>query len=331
MSRRRLVVRREDWPIAGTFTISRGSRTTAEVVVVEIHQDGRRGRGECVPYRRYGETREGTVARIESLRAEVEDGALDRPALQRRLGPGAARNALDCALWDLEAKLSGTPAWRLAGLAKPQPAVTAFTIGLDQPEAMAAAAGENRRRPLLKLKLGGDDGKDVLRVRAVREAAPDARLIVDANEAWTPPAFAGYAGELAALGVELIEQPLPAGADGALDGRDRAVPVCADESAHDVSTLAGVARLYDFVNVKLDKTGGLTEALRLTAAARSAGLGIMLGCMAGTSLGMAPAALLAPAARFVDLDGPLLLARDRDPGLRYAGGAVHPPPPELWG
>lgn len=331
MSRRRLVVRREDWPIAGTFTISRGSRTTAEVVVVEIHQDGRRGRGECVPYRRYGETREGTVARIESLRAEVEDGALDRPALQRRLGPGAARNALDCALWDLEAKLSGTPAWRLAGLAAPVPAVTAFTIGLDQPEAMAAAAGENRRRPLLKLKLGGGDGKDVLRVRAVREAVPDARLIVDANEAWTPPAFAGYVGELAVLGVELIEQPLPAGADGALDGRDRAVPVCADESAHDVSTLASVARFYDFVNVKLDKTGGLTEALRLTAAARSAGLGIMLGCMAGTSLGMAPAALLAHGARFVDLDGPLLLARDRDPGLRYAGGAVHPPPAELWG
>ena len=331
MSRRRLVVRREDWPIAGTFTISRGSKTTAEVVVAEIHQDGRRGRGECVPYRRYGETREGTVARIESLRAEIEDGVLDRPALQRRLGPGAARNALDCALWDLEAKLSGTPAWRLAGLAEPAPAVTAFTIGLDRPAAMAAAAGENRRRPLLKLKLGGGDGKDVLRVCAVREAAPDASLIVDANEAWTPPAFAGYAGELAALGVELIEQPLPAGADGALDGRDRAVPVCADESVHDVSTLAHVARLYDFVNVKLDKTGGLTEALRLTAAARSAGLGIMLGCMAGTSLGMAPAALLAPAARFVDLDGPLLLAKDRDPGLRYAGGAVHPPPPELWG
>ncbi len=329
MSGRRLVVREEDWPVEGIFRISRDSRRAAEVLVVEIHQDGRRGRGECVPYRRYGETREGAVRQIEALRAEIENGALGRPALQRRLGPGAARNALDCALWDLDAKLSGVPVWRLAGLPEPQPAVTAFTISLDRPEAMAEVARENAHRPLLKLKLGGDG--DLRRVRAVREAAPDATLIVDANEAWTPPAFSRHGDELAGLGVALVEQPLPAGADGALDGLRRSVPVCADESVHDAATLAGVARRYDFVNVKLDKTGGLTEALRLVGAARSADIGVMLGCMVGTSLAMAPATLLAGAARFVDLDGPLLLAEDRDPGLRYAGSTVHPPPPELWG
>ncbi|MCE2493889.1 MAG: dipeptide epimerase [Alphaproteobacteria bacterium] len=329
MNDRRLVVREEEWPIEGAFTISRNSKTAAEVIVVEIHQDGQRGRGECVPYRRYGETREGTAGRIEALRDEIENGTLGRPALQRRLEPGAARNALDCALWDLEAKLSGIPAWCLAGVAEPEPVTTAFTIGLDEPEAMAESATENGHRPLLKLKLGGDG--DILRVRAVREAAPDATLIVDANEAWTPLMFSEYGGELAELGVELVEQPVPAGSDGVLRGLERAVPVCADESVHDTSTLADVALCYDFVNIKLDKTGGLTEALRLADAARSAGIGIMLGCMVGTSLSMAPATLLGSIARFVDLDGPLLLAQDRDPGIRYVGSTMHPPPPELWG
>ena len=329
MSSRRLIVREEEWPIEGAFTISRNSKTAAEVIVVEIHQDGQRGRGECVPYRRYGETREGTAEQIEKLRGEVENGSLARTGLQTMLEPGAARNALDCALWDLEAKLSGIPVWRLAGLTEPKPMTTAFTISLDAPETMAEEAKENQHRPLLKLKLGGTD--DILRVRAVREAVPDATLIVDANEAWTPLTFSEYGGELAELGVKLVEQPVPAGTDGVLDGLGRAVPVCADESIHDTSTLADVARRYDFINIKLDKTGGLTEALRLADAAKSTGIGIMLGCMVGTSLGMAPASLLGNVAQFVDLDGPLLLAEDRDPGIRYVDSTMHPPPPELWG
>ena len=329
MSGRRLIVREEEWPIEGAFTIARNSKTSAEVIVVEIHQDGQRGRGECVPYRRYGETREGTAAQIEKARDTMEAGTLARPGLQRLLEPGAARNALDCALWDLEAKLSGIPVWRLAGLREPKPVTTAFTISLDDPEVMADVARDNHHRPLLKLKLGGTD--DIQRVRAVRDAAPDATLIVDANEAWTPLTFSEYGGELAELGVKLVEQPVPAGTDSVLDGLGRAVPLCADESIHDTSTLADVARRYDFINVKLDKTGGLTEALRLVDAAQEAGIGIMLGCMVGTSLGMAPASILANAAQFVDLDGPLLLAADRDPGIRYVDSTMHPPPPELWG
>tara|TARA_A100001037_G_scaffold292813_1_gene308612 strand:- start:5599 stop:6588 length:990 start_codon:yes stop_codon:yes gene_type:complete len=329
MSERRVIVRKEEWPIEGAFTIARNSKTSAEVIVVEIHQDGQRGQGECVPYRRYGETCEGTAGQIEKVREELESGALGRTGVQHMLEPGAARNALDCALWDLEAKLSGIPAWRLAGLSEPQPVTTAFTVSLDDPDVMAEVARENQHRPLLKLKLGGND--DIQRVRAVREAAPDTTLIVDANEAWTPLTFSEYGGELAELGVKLVEQPVPAGTDSVLDGLGRAVPVCADESIHDTSDLAEVARRYDFINIKLDKTGGLTEALRLVDAAQSAGIGIMLGCMVGTSLGMAPASLLASVAQFVDLDGPLLLAEDRDPGIRYVDSTMHPPPPELWG
>ena len=329
MNHRRLIVHEEEWPIEGAFTISRNSKTAAEVIVVEIHQDGQRGRGECVPYRRYGESRVATAGQIERIRDDVETGALSRARLQNILEPGAARNALDCALWDLEAKLTGIPAWRLAGLTEPRPMTTAFTISLDAPDAMAEVAKENRHRPLLKLKLGGTD--DIFRVRAVRQAAPDATLIVDANEAWTPLTFSEYGGELAELGVKLVEQPVPAGTDSVLDGLGRAVPVCADESIHDTASLADVARRYDFINIKLDKTGGLTEALRLVDAAKTAGIGIMLGCMVGTSLGMAPATLLGSAAQFVDLDGPLLLAEDRDPGIRYVDSTMHPPPPELWG
>jgi len=329
MSGRRLIVREEEWPIEGAFTIARNSKTSAEVIVVEIHQDGQRGRGECVPYRRYGETREGTAAQIEKVRDTMEAGTLGRTELQRLLEPGAARNALDCALWDLEAKLSGIPVWRLTGVSEPKPVTTAFTISLDDPEVIADVARDNHHRPLLKLKLGGTD--DILRVRAVRDAAPNATLIVDANEAWTPLTFSEYGGELAELGVKLVEQPVPAGTDSVLDGLERAIPVCADESIHDTSTLADVARRYDFINIKLDKTGGLTEALKLLDAAQEAGIGIMLGCMVGTSLGMAPASILANAAQFVDLDGPLLLAADRDPGIRYVDSTMYPPPPELWG
>ncbi len=325
---RRLVVRAESWPLRTPFTISRGTKTEAHVVVAEISDGDAVGRGECVPYPRYGETVADVVARIEALAAAVGDG-LDRDGLRRALPAGAARNALDCALWDLEAKRTGRPVWRLAGLAEPAPLETAFTIGLGPPTAMAATARANARRPLLKLKLDGD--AVVERVAAVRAAAPRARLVVDANEAWTPELFAVAAGELARLGVEMIEQPLPAGDDEALAELARPVPVCADESFRDRASLAGLAGRYDMVNVKLDKTGGLTEALELAAEAAAAGFGLMIGCMVATSLAMAPAALLGGGARVVDLDGPLLLARDREPGIVYRDSEMAPPPPALWG
>jgi len=325
---RRLRVAAESWPIAGRFTISRGSKTAAEVVVAEIAEDGVVGRGECVPYARYGESVAGVVAAIEALAPAIADG-LDRAGLAAALPAGAARNALDCALWDLEAKLSGAPAWARAGLDAAPSLVTAYTLSLDEPAAMAAAARANADRPLLKVKL---DAEGVIeRVRAVREAAPGAALIVDANEAWTPALLAELAPALAALGVAMIEQPLPAGEDAALDGLGRPVPLCADESCHDTATLEALRGRYDLVNVKLDKTGGLTEALRLAEAARAAGFGVMVGCMIGTSLAMAPAMLVAARARFVDLDGPLLLARDRTPGLVYDGSRIAPPDPALWG
>jgi len=325
---RHLTVGAESWPIAGTFTISRGSKTAADVVVVELREGAHVGRGECVPYPRYGETIAGALATIEALRPQIERG-LDRAALQTALPAGAARNAVDCALWDLEAKRAGRRVWQLAGLPAPQAATTAYTLSLDTTGNMAAAARANAARPLLKLKLSGPGDLD--RVRAVHENAPRARLIVDANEAWTPEIYTALAPQLAALGVELIEQPLPAGADGPLAGLVRPVPVCADESCHDTASLAHIVGKYDAVNIKLDKTGGLTEALRLTAAAKAAGLGIMVGCMVATSLAMAPALLLAADARWVDLDGPLLLARDREHGLAYRGSSVQPSAPELWG
>ncbi|MFQ5985590.1 MAG: N-acetyl-D-Glu racemase DgcA [Alphaproteobacteria bacterium] len=325
---RRLTARAESWPIRGAFTISRGAKTEARVVVVDIAEGDVVGRGECVPYARYGETVDGVLAQMGRLRHDLAAG-LDRDALQGTLPAGAARNALDCALWDLEAKRAGTSAWKLAGLPAPRPVVTAFTVSLDSPEQMAAAARANAERPLLKLKLGRN--RVVERVRAVRSAAPKARLIVDANEAWTPELLAAVAPELAALGVEVIEQPLPAGSDAALAALDRPVPVCADESCHDTASLDGVKGRYDMVNVKLDKTGGFTEALRLVAAARSAGFSVMVGCMVATSLAMAPASLITGFARIVDLDGPLMLERDRSPGLTYRDGLIYPPAPALWG
>ena len=328
MSERRLAVRVERWPLAGAFTISRGSKTEARVAVAEITQGAAVGRGECVPYARYGETVEGVVAAIEGLAGAVADG-LDRDRLQAALPAGAARNAVDCALWDLEAKITGTPVWQRAGLAAPAPLTTAYTLSLDTPQAMASAARENGHRPLLKVKLGRDGV--VERVHAIRQAAPAAALIVDANEAWTPALLGEVAPVLAESGVAMIEQPLPAGEDEALAGIERPVPVCADESCHDSATLAGLAGRYDLVNVKLDKTGGLTEALRLARAAEAAGFGVMVGCMIATSLAMAPATLVAARARFVDLDGPLILARDREPGIIYRGSTMEPPPRELWG
>ena len=325
---RRLTVRRESWPVRGVFTISRGSRTEAEVVVAEIAEGDVVGRGECVPYARYGETAEGVAAAIEA-QAEAVASGLDRDRLQQALPPGAARNALDCALWDLDAKCAGRPVWQIVGLAAPQPLVTAYTLSLAAPEAMGAAARANQVRPLLKVKLGG--AGDIDRVAAVRAGAPAARLIVDANEAWTPGLLREYLPAMARFGVALVEQPLPAGQDEALAGIPRAVPICADESCHTSGDLDALVGRYDFVNVKLDKTGGLTEAIRLVEAAQRGGLGIMVGCMVGTSLAMAPAILLGAQAAFVDLDGPLLLAEDRPHGLRYANGLVFPPAPALWG
>jgi L-alanine-DL-glutamate epimerase-like enolase superfamily enzyme len=314
----------ERWPIAGSFTISRGSRTEAVVVVAEVSDGAHTGRGECVPYARYGETVESVLAEIAA--AELDPG---REALRRAMRPGAARNAHDCALWDLEAKASGESAWKRAGLAGMKPVTTAYTLSLGEPAAMAEAARRNADRPLLKLKLGG--AGDPERVRAVREAVPAARLIVDANEAWRPESFVENMRACAEAGVELVEQPLPAGADDLLRDVPRDVAVCADESLHTTADLDALAGKYDAVNVKLDKTGGLTEALDLVREARRRGLRIMVGCMIGTSLGMAPALLLAQAADVVDLDGPLLLARDREPGLVYSGALIAPPTPELWG
>ncbi|QEX18934.1 dipeptide epimerase [Hypericibacter terrae] len=318
----------ETWPLAGRFTISRGSKTEARVVVAMIQDGGHAGRGECVPYARYGESLESVVAEIDAQRWTLERDP-DRGALQRGMKPGAARNALDCALWDLEAKRAGRRVWDLAGLPAPQALETAYTLSLGSVEEMGAAARAASARPLLKLKLSGPG--DLERVRAVREGAPRARLVVDANEAWTPAIFTELSPKLRDLDVELIEQPLPAGADDELANLPHPVPVCADESCHDRASLAGLAKKYEAVNIKLDKAGGLTEALALAAAAREAGLAIMVGCMVGTSLSMAPALLVGQGARWVDLDGPLLLAKDRVPGLDYHGSLVSPPAAALWG
>jgi L-alanine-DL-glutamate epimerase-like enolase superfamily enzyme len=323
-----LVARIEHWPIEGSFTISRGAKTEAVTVVAEVARDGRIGRGECVPYPRYGETPEATLAALRSMQEPVAQG-LDRAALQAAMPSGAARNALDCALLDLEAKTRGQRAWNLLGRPVPQACTTAYTISLGTPEAMAAATAKAAHRPLLKIKLGGDG--DGARIAAVRGAAPESELIVDANEAWTADNLEQRLAECAAMGVTLVEQPLPAGRDEALARIRRPLVVCADESVHDRSSLAGLRQRYDAVNIKLDKTGGLTEALAMADAAHALGFEIMIGCMVATSLAMAPAMLLAPRARFVDLDGPLLLARDREDGLRYDGSLVYPPDAALWG
>ena len=325
---RRLAVRLETWPLASAFRISRGAKTEARVVVAEIADGPHTGRGEAVPYPRYDETPERTRAEIEGLREAVE-GGLTREALQDALPPGAARNALDCALWDLEAKQTGRPAWALAGLEPPQPCITAVTLSLDTPANMGEAAARHAALPLLKLKVTGEG--DLARIEAVRANAPGARLIVDANEGWTVPMLDELLPAFAARGVEMVEQPLPAADDDALAGRQFAVPLCADESCHTRADLPRLAGRYPMVNIKLDKTGGLTEALALAAEAQAMGFRIMVGSMVGTSLGMAPAALLAGFADTVDLDGPLLLARDRSPGLSYDGAVMAPPEPALWG
>jgi len=319
----------ESFPIAGSFTISRGSRTEAIVVAVSLCDGRVVGRGECVPYARYGETVDGVVAAIRSVAPHLAEPGFDRARLAAVLPAGAARNALDCALWDLEAKASGIAVADRLGLAGSTPLTTAYTLSLGTPESMAEKAREAALRPLLKVKLGGDG--DPARIAAVRAGAPAARLIVDANEAWRAENLAENLAACEAAGVELIEQPLPAGADAALDGVATAIALCADESLHTVADLATLRRRYGAINIKLDKAGGLTEALALAAEGKRLGFRLMVGCMVGTSLAMAPAALLARVADFVDLDGPLLLARDRVPGIRYDGSLMWPPTPDLWG
>ncbi|WP_342642339.1 N-acetyl-D-Glu racemase DgcA [Rhodoligotrophos ferricapiens] len=326
---RSLKIAHESWPIAGSFTISRGSKTSAEVVVVTLEEGGVVGRGECVPYAHYGETIDSVTAAIEGLRRDIEDG-LDREALRTSMPAGAARNAIDCALWDLLAKRSGKPVWLMAGLVEFKPLITAYTLSLASPEVMGEQAARYADRPLLKLKLGSGE-EDIARLQAVRRSAPNVRLIVDANEGWTPAQLPGLFRACADLGVELIEQPLPAADDSALADVERPVAVCADEAVHDLQTLDGLIGKYDAINIKLDKTGGLTEALLLADAAADKGLRIMVGCMLATSLAMAPAMIVAQEASVVDLDGPLLLARDRVPGITFEGSLMYPPPPELWG
>lgn len=325
---RTLSVEEERFPLAAAFTISRGSKTEAAVLTCTIHDGDNAGRGECVPYARYGETLDSVRAAIGAMRDMVAAG-LTRETLLDAMPPGAARNALDCALWDLEARTGAGPAARRVCAAAPRPLRTAYTITLGEPEAMAEQARANAWRPLLKVKVGTQD--DARRIVAVAEAAPQSRFILDANEGWDAGNLAGHLEIAARCRVVLVEQPLPAGQDRALADVARAVPVCADESVHTAQDLEGLVGLYDAVNIKLDKTGGLTGALELRDKARSLGFGVMVGCMVGTSLAMAPAVLLAQDSDFVDLDGPLLLARDRETPLRYEGSLVYPPESALWG
>ena len=319
-----LTINRDVFSLAQVFTISRGSRTEAKVLSVKISRGGVEGWGECVPYARYNETAASVSAQIESL-----PEAFDRQGLYELLPAGAARNAVDCALWDLEAKQSGQRVWQLAGLPAPGPEITAYTLSLDSPENMRAQAAEHAHRPLLKIKLGTPN--DMPRLEAVRAGAPRPDIIVDANEGWSAEVYADLAPHLLRLGVKLVEQPLPAADDDALLGLQRPVPVCADESAHDRASLKHLAGKYDVVNIKLDKTGGLTEALALKREALEQGFEVMVGCMVGSSLAMAPATLVAQGALITDLDGPLLLAEDRAHPLQFDAAGVHPPTAALWG
>lgn len=317
-------VTRDVFRLAQVFTISRGSRTEAKVLTVRVSDGAHQGWGECVPYARYDETLESVEAQIAGLPSDIT-----RAALMDLLPAGAARNAVDCALWDLECKSAGKRAWELAGLPVPGPEITAYTLSLDTPEAMRAQAQKNAHRPLLKIKLGTPD--DMPRLEAVRAGAPGAKIIIDANEGWSAEVYADLAPHLVRLGVALVEQPLPAGQDEALIGMNRPVPVCADESCHDRASLPKLKGKYDVVNIKLDKTGGLTEALELRRAALAEGYDIMVGCMVGSSLAMAPATLVAQGALVTDLDGPLLLAEDRETPLEFDAAGVHPPSAALWG
>ena len=324
----KLTVTRRSWPLARPVMTAQGLRTTADVVVADISDGDSRGRAEGVPVGRFGESIESVFGAVEAMKGAVL-GGLNRETLQTALPPGAARNALDCALWDIDAKRAYQSVSDLAGFAAMKPVVTAFTLPLDTPQAMADLASTNRARPLFKLELGGDG--DIERVQAVRSATPASRLIIDVNECWTEAQLAAFMPALLDCRVELIEQPLPADADDALLRLARPIPICADESCRTRADLDRLAGKYDVLNIKLDKAGGLTEALALAAEAKRRGFRIMAGGMVGTSLGVAPALVLAQQAEIVDLDGPMLLASDRVPGLRYDGGTIHPPEASFWG
>ncbi len=314
----------ETFELANVFTISRGAKTHAHVVRIEVSDGSVTGQGECVPYARYGES----VESVQELLANLPSD-LTRDALQEVMPAGAARNAIDCALWDLEAKRTGTPVWKLAGLNEPQELTTAYTLSLESADEMRENAKKNAFLPLLKLKLGTPD--DLPRLQAVREGAPDSQIMVDANEGWSIEDLTALQPHLEKLGIALVEQPLPEADDNGLIGNTFTMPICADESSHTSDGLEELRTKYDIVNIKLDKTGGLTEALKMKAKAEELGFGIFVGCMVGTSLGMAPATLVAQDASFVDLDGPLLLGEDRAHGIRYEGSTMHPPIAELWG
>jgi L-alanine-DL-glutamate epimerase-like enolase superfamily enzyme len=324
-----LRVAEQSWPLDKPFRIARGISTEARVVVVTVSDGQHTGRGEAVPISRYNQSAASAIAQLEKIEIRHAEGR-DRQLVQKLLPAGAARNALDCALWDLEAKVSGKRVWELANIQIVDAVETALTIGLDTPEEMAAAAHASKKAPVLKLKLGGDN-LDLARVEAVRKAAPEARLLVDANESWSQSHYRENAPAMRGLGVELIEQPFPADADDVLETLDHPVPVCADESCHTTADLPRLVNRYEAINVKLDKTGGLTEALLLTQRARESGLKLLFGCMVCTSLGIAPARLLASPADYVDLDGPFLLAGDRPHGLSYKNGKIGIPSRELWG
>ena len=323
-----LSVTKDSFATRGVFTIARGSRTQADVLTVRLSCGEMVGQGECVPYARYGESMDSVSQQIMKMQPALAAG-LERESLQTLMPAGAGRNALDCAMWDLEAKTQGKPVWELAGLKAPGPVTTAFTLSLDTPENMQAAAQANALRPLLKVKLGGEN--DIARLEAVRRGAPESRLIVDANEGWTADDYDALAPVMVSLGVALVEQPLPANDDQPLAGRERPLPICADEACHDRLSLDTLADKYDVINIKLDKTGGLTEALALRTAALDAGFQVMVGCMVGSSLAMAPALLVAQDADYVDLDGPLLLSEDRPTPMRYDGSLLQPAPRTLWG
>jgi L-alanine-DL-glutamate epimerase-like enolase superfamily enzyme len=328
-ARPRLTARIETWPVAGSFNIARGAKTHVDVVMVEIIEGQYRGRGEGTPIYYHGESAASVLAQALGAADAIAAG-IARDELLAHMPRGAARNGIDCALWDLEAKRTGCPVWQLAGLPPPRPLQSAFTISLNDPAAMEADARKAAPvYPLLKLKLAGE--RDIERVAAVRRGAPGARLIVDANESWTGHDVVAEAAALLPYGVELIEQPVKAGEDHRLDGLSSPIPLAADESCQDRTDLARCVGRYAAINIKLDKAGGLTEALALAAEARGAGLELMVGCMLCTSLGIAPATLLGQEARWVDVDGPLLLACDRDDPVCFSNGIADPPRPGLWG
>ncbi len=318
----------QTFPILGHFAISRETRTQQIVIHLTLQEDRITAQGECVPYKRYHETPEGVLASIQALIPALQAG-MTRQQLQDALPAGAARNAIDCALWDFEAKKRGITVAELAGLTTPHALTTAYTLSLGAADEMAQAAQKAAERPLLKVKLGGDG--DPERILAVRRAAPKARLVVDANEAWTPQLYPACIKACQDAGVEMIEQPFPADQDDILADLPRPIAICADESLHESKDLAALRNRYDAINIKLDKAGGLTHALDLLKTARALDFKIMVGCMLATSLAMAPAILLAQTADVVDLDGPLLLERDREPILRYEGSVVHPALTSLWG